>query len=115
MKNLKEKLKQKETTPKHKMWRRITIYALAFMLPLLYVAFLSDSNYTKHRQLDEKINEIEKENAKVSSYLEEAHSSDEIKNNQALMEKHIREELNMKKNNEDVFIISKKENENKNH
>ena len=112
MKKIKDKFKQKEVSPRHKMWRKITLYTLAFALPLVYVAFLSDSNYIKHKQLDEKLKEIETENAKIRSYLEEAHTSDEIKNSKTLMEKHIREELNMKKSNEDVFIISKTKNEN---
>lgn len=91
----------------HKLWRKLAIYILAFLLPLGYAFLLSDSNYVKHRQLSEKIEEVKKENKKVSKYLEDAHSPEEIQQNPALMEKYIREQLNMKKSSEDVFIIRK--------
>lgn len=98
--------KELENVPaKSGKWRWLTIYILLFLGALVYIYVFSDTNYQRHAVLRQKIRQVESENAKLQGYLENTHTPEEIRRSPALMEKHVREQLNMKRSDEDIFII----------
>ncbi len=96
---------QEEVPVRTRRGHRLFIYILAFLISLVYIYVFSDTNYQRHSALRQKIKQVETENAKLQGYLENAHTPEEIRKSPALMEQHVREQLNMKRADEDVFII----------
>lgn len=80
---------------------------IVVLASLTYIYAFSDSNISRHRKLNSKIKMMDAEIEKLESHLENAHTSDEIKHDPVLLEHHIREQLNMKRAGEDVFMIDK--------
>ena len=87
--------------------RKILMYITVFVLPLLYVYIFSDSNIKKHRDLDAKAAKLKTEIARLNNFVSNRYSYEEISGSPVLLEQYAREQLNMKKENEDVFIIER--------
>ena len=81
------------------------IYALLLIFPLLYIFILSDNNYQRHRQLDISAKQLKTEIARVQNFIENTHTFAEISSDDALLEKYVRENMNMRHPNEEVFVI----------
>lgn len=88
--------------------KKIVLYTVTIVFALVYFFFLSDSNLGRHKQLDKKANQLENETYKLQNYINNSYSYDEINKNPKLLEKYAREQLNMKKADEDVFIVEYK-------
>ncbi len=101
-KSLKDKIKKNE---KHLM---SFLYVGTVLAALVYFFFVSDNNLMRHRQLNAKAEQLEHEIFKLQNYIQNSYSYDEISNNPKLLEQYAREQLNMKKADEDVFIVEYK-------
>jgi|GEM_PF-567847 len=101
-KSIKEKLAEKEK------YFQIGLYVGTIVIAAAYFFFFSDNDLRKHRSLDTKAETLENEIFKLQNYIQNSYSYDEIYNNPKLLEKYVREQLNMKKPDEDVFIIEYK-------
>lgn len=89
-----------------KRWvTRIIMYSATLVLFLAYIFLVSDSNYKAHKKLTEKAKEYEQVNADQKALLDQARKYENIQSDTILLEKYRREVLNLKKENEDVFII----------
>lgn len=102
---MKKERKKIVITPENKRKIKIISYILTFLLPLIYVFFFSESNFKKHQSLRSEAKKTQEAIDLARGYLSNQYTYEEIQQNPRLMEKYIREELNMKKPNEDVFII----------
>jgi len=95
MKKMMEKIKKYHPIP----------CAIAIILCFLYFAFFSKNNFKRHRELNQKITDSELRIEKANNRTNNSYNHDELKNNPELLEKFAREERNLQKENEDVFII----------
>ena len=81
------------------------VCGIAIVLCFLYFAFFSKNNFKRHRDLNQKIADLESRIEKANNRTNNLYGHDELKNNLELLEKFAREERNLQKENEDVFII----------
>lgn len=87
-------------------WKqRLIMYAAVVMLAVVYVFVFSDSNYHIHQKLNTKIKEQEAESKKAEKNVEAQSVNKDFKNDSVTRERYRREQLNMKKENEDLFLI----------
>lgn len=105
--NMLENTEQAEKKTQKTWKRRFIMYFATLIIALVYIFAFSDSNYRRHRKLDTKIEEYESEISKQQKNLEEQRTFENIQDNPQLMERYRREVLNMKKSDEDLFIIEK--------
>jgi len=81
------------------------LYGITIVLFLVYIVFISDNNFSKHRELNQKIKNLETMIYKTKNQINNTYSFDEMKRNPALLEQYAREQMNMHKNDEDVFLL----------
>lgn len=87
-------------------WKqRLIMYAAVVLLAVVYVFVFSDSNYHIHQKLNTKIKEQEAELKKAEKNVEIQSVNKDFKNDSVTRERYRREQLNMKKENEDLFLI----------
>ncbi len=97
--------KEESKAPRKPWQRRLIFYGIALLGAIVYIFVLSDSNYNRHHKLNNKIEEYEAEIAKQQKNLDNQCSYKNLQKDPKLKERYRREVLNMKKNDEDVFII----------
>lgn len=83
----------------------LTLFGVTIILFLLYIIFFSDNNLQKRRELDKKIDNLEKSITDTKNKIENNYSYDQLKKDSSKLEQYGRENLNMQKKDEDVFII----------
>ena len=87
-------------------WKqRLIMYAAVVMLAVVFVFVFSDSNYHIHQKLNTKIKEQEAELKKAEKNVEAQSTYKDIREDSLVLERYRREQLNMKKENEDLFLI----------
>lgn len=84
---------------------KLILFGTTTLLFLLYIIFISDSNLLKHKELDKKINNLEKSITETKNKIENNYSYDQLKSDSSKLEQYGREKLNMQKTDEDVFIV----------
>lgn len=106
MQSVSEQQNNQEEKKKLRPWqRRFIMYGVAILVTVFYIYVLSDSNYNMRRKLDNKIAEYEAEIAKQQKNYEQQCTYESMQTDLNHKERFYREVLNMKKPNEDVFII----------
>lgn len=83
----------------------LTLFGVTIILFLLYIIFFSDNNLQKRRELDKKIDNLEKSITDTKNKIENNYSYDQLKKDSSKLEQYGRENLNMQKKDEDVFIV----------
>jgi cell division protein FtsB len=80
-------------------------YVLIFLVFLVWMLFFDENSYINHRELDKEINKLEKANTYYKKEIQ--HDAKIIKNleNPDSLERFAREEYQMKKKDEDIYII----------
>lgn len=87
-------------------WKqRLIMYVAVILLAVVYIFVFSDSNYRIHKKLNTKIAEQEAELEKQKQNIATQSTYKNIENDSVEREHFIREQLNMKKPNEDVYIL----------
>ena len=81
------------------------MYVGVLLLFVAYFVFVSDNNYKTHKKLDEQTEQYKQVNAAQKALLDNARKYENIHKDTVLMEQYRREKLNLKKEDEDVFII----------
>ena len=81
------------------------LYVVAFLFFLTYFFFISDHNLKTHRDLNRKISNLEDKISNTKNQVGNVYTFDQIMADSALLEKYGREQLNMHKPNEEVFVI----------
>lgn len=82
----------------------IVIYSLTLVVFLFYLCF-SDNNLKKHRELNREIKYVERKIVEKQKEIDKVYTKAALEKDSNLREQFIREELDLQKTNEDVFII----------
>ena len=87
--------------------KRLIMYVAVILLAVAYIFIFSDSNYRVHKKYNNKIKELEVENEKQKKNVEIQSTYEGIsdRKDSLTLERYRREQLNMKKPDEDLFII----------
>ena len=96
---------EKNEPSKWNKWVYIAMYGGTALFFLLYILVISDNNLKKHIQLNRKINSLEESILQTKNRINNKYTYEELKNNDKLLEQYAREQLNMQKEGEDVFVI----------
>lgn len=89
-------------------WKqRLIMYAVAVLVAVIYIFVFSDSNYRIHKKMDTKIKEQEAEVEKQEKNVDAQSTYENIQQDSQVLERYRREVLNMKKENEDLYILKK--------
>lgn len=101
--------KKDETPKQHRKFYNKWLYSLGLVvLSCAYIFLLSDSNIRRHKQLNQQAKTLEHEIAKVENLTENNYTYDEISQSPQRLEQYVRENLNMQRPEEDVFVIEYK-------
>lgn len=104
--------KPKKISGKKNRWYKLFLnkYLIVGVLFLVWMLFFDSNSWLIHRQLDKQINELEKEERLYGGKLEkETLRINELNADPDAIEKVARERHFLRKENEDVFVIEKKE------
>jgi len=82
----------------------IAVYAVTIVAFLFYIIF-SDHAYKTHMELNRKIANLEKKIVNTQHQVSNEYTYDQLMADSVLLEKYAREQLNMHKADEDVFIL----------
>ncbi len=83
----------------------IILYVVTFLLFAAYLFFLSDHNFKTHRDLNRKIENLEDKISNTKNQVGNIYTYEQLMADSALLEKYGREQLNMHRPDEDVFVI----------
>ena len=81
------------------------LYIVTFVLFLVYFFFISDHNLKTHKDLNRKITNLEEKITNTKNQVGNVYTYEQLMKDSVLLEKYGREQLNMHKPNEDVFVI----------
>jgi len=72
----------------------------------VYLFFFSENNLYKHRKLNLKIKQLDENIANAKNQINNTYTFEQLENDTAgILEKFAREQLNLQKENEDVFVV----------
>ena len=72
----------------------------------IYLLFFSENNVYKHRELNLKIKHLDENIAKTKNQINNSYTFEQLENDTAgKLEKYAREQLNLQKEDEDVFVV----------
>ena len=83
----------------------LILFGVTTILFILYMVFFSDNNLSKRRELDKKIDNLEKSITDTKNKIENNYSYEQLQSDSSKLEQYGREKLNMQKKDEDVFIV----------
>jgi cell division protein FtsB len=83
----------------------LILFGATTILFILYIVIFSDNNLRKRRELDKKIKNLEKSITDTKNKIENNYSYDQLRSDSNKLEQYGRENLNMQKADEDVFIV----------
>lgn len=83
----------------------VILYSITLILFVVYFFFISEHNFKTHRSLNRKINNLENKITYTKNQIGNIYTFDQLNADSTLLEKYAREQLNMHKEDEDVFII----------
>ena len=79
---------------------------ITVVLFFIYLLFFSENNIKKHRELNLKIKHLNEDIAKTKNKINNTFTFEQLENDTAgKLEKYAREQLNLQKPNEDVFVV----------
>lgn len=82
-------------------------YSLVVLLFVIWMLFFDQNDFITQVKLKKRLNKIEKQKEYYHSEIEQTQNElDNLLNDDAKLEKFAREKYLMKKNNEDLFIIT---------
>jgi len=81
------------------------LYVATTLLFLAYFFFFSDHNLRTHRDLNHKIANLEEKITNTKNQVGNIYTYEQLMSDSTLLEKYGREQMNMHKPDEDVFVI----------
>jgi cell division protein FtsL len=94
-----------EPKPRSRFKFFTVLYIVTFAAFLVYFFFISDHNLKTHRDLNRKITNLEERITNTKNQVGNVYTYEQLIADSVLLEKYGREQLNMHKPNEDVFVI----------
>jgi cell division protein FtsL len=98
-------MQTKEPTSRNRFKFFTILYVVTFVLFLVYFFFISDHNLKTHRDLNRKISNLEEKITNTKNQIGNVYTYEQLVSDSVLLEKYGREQLNMHKPDEDVFVI----------
>lgn len=95
----------KEPKPRSRSRFFTILYIVTLLLFLAYFFFLSDHNLKTHRDLTRKIDNLEDKITNTKNQVGNIYTYEQLMADSVLLEKYGREQLNMHRPDEDVFVI----------
>jgi cell division protein FtsB len=87
-------------------------YVLSLLVFIVWVGFFDRNNFVSQYKLNRELNRLEHEkNFYVDQIEKDSKARDDLVNNIDIIEKYAREKHLMKRENEDIFLIIRKEKE----
>lgn len=83
----------------------IILYSATILLFIVYILFLSDSNLKKHKELNVQIENWKAKNNQTLNQVNSDYDLEKLQEDSQLREQFAREQLNMHREDEDVFIF----------
>lgn len=83
----------------------VILYSITLVLFAVYFFFLSDHTVKTHQSLNRKINNLENKITYTKNQVGNIYTFEQLNADSNLLEKYAREQLNMHKEDEDVFIL----------
>ncbi len=96
---------EKEVKNNRKSFKWLAIYGITILLFLAYFFFISDHNYNTHRTLNRKISNLEDKITNTKNQVGNIYTYEQLSADSSLLEKYGREQMNMHRPQEDVFVI----------
>ncbi|MCQ2284975.1 MAG: septum formation initiator family protein [Bacteroidales bacterium] len=93
-----------ENTKKRRTIKYLLIYGGTIAVFLCYL-FISDHTLRTHKDLNRKISNLERKIENTKHQVGNIYTYDQLSSDSVLLEKYVREQLNMHKTDEDVFIV----------
>jgi len=73
---------------------------------LLFLLFFSENNIYRHRELNLKIKQLDENITNAKNQINNAYTFEQLEDDTAgKLEKYTREQLNLQRKNEDVFVV----------
>lgn len=83
----------------------VIIYSVTILVFVIYFFFISDHSYKTHHELNRKIDNLENKITSTKNQIGNVYTFEQLHADSNLLEKYAREQLNMHREEEDVFII----------
>jgi cell division protein FtsB len=84
----------------------LIISVITTVVFFVYLLFFSENNIKKHVELNTKIKHLDENIAKTKNQINNTYTFEQLENDTAgKLEKYAREQLNLQKAGEDVFIV----------
>ena len=90
---------------KNKRKIRLLLFGGTTILFLVFIFFFSDKRLSRHSELNNKIRNRQEDIRKIKNQIKTDYSIEDLKTDTNLMERYAREQLDMQKAGEDVFIV----------
>lgn len=92
-------------TNKHRKRLFVIIYSVTILVFVIYFFFISDHTIKTHHELNRKIDNLENKITYTKNQIGNVYTFEQLHADSNLLEKYAREQLNMHREKEDVFII----------
>lgn len=92
-------------TNKHRKRLFVIIYSVTILVFVIYFFFISDHTIKTHHELNRKIDNLENKITYTKNQIGNVYTFEQLHADSILLEKYAREQLNMHREKEDVFII----------
>lgn len=92
-------------TNKHRKRLFVIIYSVTIIVFVIYFFFISDHTIKTHHELNRKIDNLENKITYTKNQIGNVYTFEQLHADSNLLEKYAREQLNMHREKEDVFII----------
>jgi len=84
----------------------LIISGITVVIFLVWILFFSENNIYKHRELNLKIKQLDENIANTKNQINNTYTFEQLENDTAgKLEKYAREQLNLQKADEDVFVV----------
>jgi cell division protein FtsB len=84
----------------------LIISVITTVVFFVYLLFFSENNIKKHQELNTKIKHLDENIAKTKNQINNTYTFEQLENDTAgKLEKYAREQLNLQKTGEDVFVV----------
>ena len=87
----------------------LIISVVTVVIFFVYLFFFSENNYYKHKELNLKIKQLDESITNTKNQINNTYTFEQLENDTAgKLEKYAREQLNLQKPDEDVFVVEYK-------
>ncbi|MCL2436331.1 MAG: septum formation initiator family protein [Lentimicrobiaceae bacterium] len=84
----------------------LIISGITVVVFVVYLLFFSENNVYKHRKLNERIKQLDENIVQTKNKINNTYTFEQLQDDTAgMLERYAREQLNLQKGDEDVFVV----------